>query len=595
VKTPILSKICAEYTCPKILEATRYKRSAKSWQSKHAHVVKRIGKVLSICHAQRARIRQLEQQIYGKKSEKSKSSGPKPTNTAGNASQDSKRNRGQQPGTKGHGRVQESQLPAVVELVDFKRESEKYCRSCGDAFADGPDTEDSEEIHVDVKAYRRVIKRKKYKPTCQCKCNAGIVTAPAPAKLIAKGKFGISFWVHILINKYYLQRPLNRILEELRQHHLDLSSGSVTGGLRMIAPLFKPIVEAIVKVNQSEHHWHADETRWMVFAKVEGKHSHRWYLWMFHSETTIVFRVMPTRGKCVPEAHFGVDAWGIISADRFSSYKALLKSERFLIAFCWAHVRRDFLDVARGYEQLGQWAMEWVNRIGNIYHINNQRIESEPDSADFLKWDALLRTAVDEMYLACEEELVKFAEEVTSSRRKTLQSLRVHWSGLILFVKFPWIPMDNNKAERTLRDSTLGRKGFYGSQAVWSAELTADTATIFNTLELWGLNQSQWTQSYLDACAQNGGKAPKNISQFLPWNMSYKKIKALGGDPQKIPKPMLQTQREAQACAIAEENSQKKKLNLSERSLPKGVPKGIAKKSLKLSVKNSNGVSPMAA
>ncbi len=47
------------------------------------------------------------------------------------------------------------------------------------------------------------------------------------------------------------------------------------------APIFDPVYEAIVAKNLEEEQWHADETRWCVFATIEGKVGYRWYLWVF--------------------------------------------------------------------------------------------------------------------------------------------------------------------------------------------------------------------------------------------------------------------------------------------------------------------------
>lgn len=43
------------------------------------------------------------------------------------------------------------------------------------------------------------------------------------------------------------------------------------------------------------------------------------------------------------------------------------------MAFCWTHVRRDFLDAAKKYTELEGWSLSWVEKIGELYHINNKR------------------------------------------------------------------------------------------------------------------------------------------------------------------------------------------------------------------------------
>lgn len=80
--------------------------------------------------------------------------------------------------------------------------------------------------------------------------------------------------------------------------------------------------------------------------------------------------------------------------------------------------------------------------------------------------------------------------------------------------------MDNNSAERAIRNPVLGRKNYYGSGSIWSAELAAMMFSQLQTIELWQLNPRHWLQDYLTACAKLGGIAPADLTPFLPWSMS---------------------------------------------------------------------------
>ena len=53
--------------------------------------------------------------------------------------------------------------------------------------------------------------------------------------------------------------------------------------------------------------------------------------------------------------------------------------------------------------------------------------------------------------------------------RKVLESLGNHWTGLTVFVEHPEVPMDNNTAERSERGPVVGRKNYYGPNAVKTA------------------------------------------------------------------------------------------------------------------------------
>ena len=39
------------------------------------------------------------------------------------------------------------------------------------------------------------------------------------------------------------------------------------------------------------------------------------------------------------------------------------------------------------------------------------------------------------------------------------------------------------------------------------------------TLELNGIDVLRWLEAWLSACADNGGRAPGDLSPWLPWSM----------------------------------------------------------------------------
>jgi transposase len=90
---------------------------------------------------------------------------------------------------------------------------------------------------------------------------------------------------------------------------------------------------------------------------------------------------------------------------------------------------------------------------------------------------------------------------------------------LSVFIDHPEVPMDNNPGEKSIRNPVTGRKNFYGSGSLWSSQLAAIMFSIFQTLGLWEINCNHWLREYLTACAANHGKAPENLSAFLPWEM----------------------------------------------------------------------------
>jgi transposase len=409
-------------------------------------------------------------------------------------------------------------LPAVVEEHEIPGD-QCYCRNCGRPFAPASGSEDSTILEVEVKAYRRVIRRHRYRPTCDCDAHPGIVSAPPAPRVIPKSILGVSILVEVLVDKYLSYRPTYRLLADLTTRHLDLSLGTVTDALQRLLPLFEPVYEALAAHSRRQPLWHGDETRWLVFATVEGKVGFRWYLWVFHAAEVVVFVLAQGRAHEVPEEYLGPEATGIMVVDRYKAYQAMAQVKQGLIvlAFCWAHVRRDFVAVARSWPEQEGWALGWVERIGEVYRLNDARSAVREEAGVFAGADARLRAAVKALGAQGEAELAD--AHLHPARRKVLESLGNHWTGLTVFVEHPEVPMDNNTAERAQRGPVVGRKNYYGSGAVWSGELAAMLFSLLQTLCLWGLNPRTWLTAYLTACAEAGGVAPADVARFLPWNL----------------------------------------------------------------------------
>jgi transposase len=490
------------------------------WKSMHAQACRRITELEAENERLRGENRKLQSQAFGRKSEKQ--SRQNRSNDLEDPSEPRRqRRRGQQTGNPGPKRRDYSHLP-VRESTSELPEEKRVCPDCGlPLVASG--VEDCEQIEIEILVYRHVTHRQRYQRACRCP-GQRTWTAPAPAKLIPKGLFGISVWLEILLDKFVSQRPTERLLSQWQLLELGLAPGTVADGLRRLEPLFQPILAALQERNRQAVNKQADETRWLVFAEHQGKTGHTWWLWVFGSSDSVVYLLDPFRSHDVPEKHFPPTASGTLLVDRYSAYKAMaqVKEGTLVLAFCWAHVRRDFVNVGKGWEELKAWAVAWLTRIRELYRLNRQRLKNPADS----RADTALRQALTlfEQHVATELAEPKLREPC----RKVLTSLQEHWHGLTRFVDDPRIPMDNNVSERRLRGPALGRKNYYGSGAVWSGRLAAALFSIIATLQMWQINPRLWLRWFLESCAAAGGQAPADIAPFLPWNLSPEKRLELG-------------------------------------------------------------------
>jgi transposase len=489
------------------------------WKSRHADALKRHEQLAEELRQAQGQIRSLQGKLFGRRSEKSARSDRSNDLFDPEEAAAAVKRRGAQPGQAGHDRRDYSPLPVEEEFVPLPAEL-LACPICGKPATMMSSTEDSELLEIEVRAHRRRIRRRRYRTTCDCNLSRRTLTAPPPPKLIPKGNYGISIWTHVLLDKYSSYRPTERLLGQLQQYDLDLPAGTVNDGLQRIEPMLHPIYEALLQRNRQGGFHQADETRWLVFVLLDGKKGHGWWLWVVLGADTVIYLLSPSRGHEVPETHFGPEASGALEVDRYSGYKAMaqVKSGLLVLAFCWAHVRRDFVGVGKSWSELTPWALAWLRRIRQLYQVHRERLRHRPGSAKFQEQDGLLHRTVEAMRAAAVEELSD--PKLRQPCRKVLESLEEHWTGLVRFVDDPRIPLDNNASERAGRGPAVARKNFYGSGSLWSGRLAATMFSLLATLAHWKLNPRLWLTWYLESCAAAGGKAPEDIELFLPWNLS---------------------------------------------------------------------------
>ena len=177
---------------------------AHDWQAQPARSVERAAALTAHVAAREATIRDLTQRLYGTKSEQS--AGP---DDADASTPSRLRHRGQQPGSKGHGRRARSAL-LVVPAVHDVSPAQACCPAWGAAFAPFPGAAASTIIAVQVQAPLRRIQRRREQKTCGCPQVPGLVTAPPAPRVIPQSPLGVSVWTTVLLDTDREGRPTSR-------------------------------------------------------------------------------------------------------------------------------------------------------------------------------------------------------------------------------------------------------------------------------------------------------------------------------------------------------------------------------------------------
>ena len=503
----------------KVLRRSRRQKTTIKSLSRENARLRRVGRRsrnrIEALEAEIARLRAtgkvLSKRLYGRKSEQQQ----KPR---------SERKRGQQRGAPGHGRIQRPGLEERPEVLAPPPEA-CMCAQCGQPYAP-IGVEESALVEIEVKAHKRVIQRERMRRTCECASSPIEVSAPPVPRLFRGTPYGITFWARFLFELCVCLRPVRRIAAWMSAHGLAVSPGTLANSLKRFVPLFEPLFEAILAHQNEAILRHADETSWRVRELAGEDRSNRAWLWTSVSDDAVCFHIDATRSAEAAEKLFaGIVLYTVIVCDRYSAYKKLVRmlGGLVILAFCWVHMRRDFIEAAAGQARLTQWCQGWIERIAEIYRLNDDRLEHydpglKRQTPAFDAAQTALKGALDTLFAQAERELAVLSDKAREA--KALRSLVNHREGLCVFVDRPFVPLDNNFAERILRGPAIGRLLSHGSDSVKGAAFTAILYSVVGTLSMNGIDVLRWLEAWLTACAKNGGKPPDDLSPWLPWSMS---------------------------------------------------------------------------
>lgn len=485
--------------------------------------------------------RKLKKMKFGRKSEKRGGKGRK---GEGRKKEDEKGGqRGQRKGKPSPGRRPRTDLEVHMEELE---PPEELCRCPECNLPYGRHGKVVSEVHeIEVKAHTRRVERIRYRPVCECP-GAQEALAPPPPRLFPGTPYGVSVWSWYLVQAYALKRPQRAVARELGLLGLEVPAGTLAGHQQDFLRLFEPLEAEIARRQQDSAWAHGDETSWTVHVLAEQGANPRCWLWVCVTADAVRMRVDAARSAQAAARLFGElgsERAVVLVCDRYSAYPKLARDHegQFVLQLCWAHQRRDFVDLQVKRPSLEAWGEGWLERIGGLYALNAARLEAwdpeQPLEAQGPAFQALhkaLVQALDEVFEAGRKELGELPAKSGQGRRRTvadmkraaLESLLKHEEGLRVFVGRPFVPLDNNTAERALRGAAIGRKLSHGSFSERGAELLGCLYSVYGTLELNGINPWRWTQAYLQACAEAGGKPPPDIGRWTPWGLTQEQLEA---------------------------------------------------------------------
>jgi transposase len=260
----------------------------------------------------------------------------------------------------GHGPRSQLALPIVAIRHELSPD-QRACPACGGALTEMPgQTEDSDRVTTIKLTYQLEHHvRQKYR----CACNGAVVTAPAPAQVLAGGRYAPEFGVGVAVAKYADHLPLERQVRMMARDGLIVDSQTLWDQLNAIAHHLEPTYEALGRRALEAPVINVDETRWAIMGTAKPAAG---TVWGVHAPTVSFYRILPGNSADDGRQVLG-DYHGIVVVDGFAVYEVLARDgPGFTLAHCWAHTKRKYDEIATNWPTA---CAEIGELIGELYAI----------------------------------------------------------------------------------------------------------------------------------------------------------------------------------------------------------------------------------
>jgi transposase len=380
----------------------------------------------------------------------------------------------------------------------------------------GEDT--AERLDV-IPAQFRVIVTHRPKYACRA-CEEAVVQAGAPERLIKGGLPTEAMVASVLVAKYPWHLPLYRQAQMLAAQGLDIKRSMLAFWVGYAAAELKPIYLRLRELVLTSGKIAVDETVAPVLDPGCGL-TKKGYFWAIARDNrpgggtdppAIAYSYAPGRGAV--HALKLLDGYrGIVQCDGYAAYKTIADKtpgEAITLAFCWAHLRRHFFDIAKGGD--APIASEALERIAALYAIEKTIRGSSAEERRAVRQDRS-KSLVVALKAWLEHQLTRVSAKATIADE--IRYGLNHWEGLTRFLDDGRIELDTNIVERGIRPIVLNRKNALFAGHDEGAQNWACIASLVETCKLNGVEPQAY---FADVLTKLVNLWPASrIDELMPW------------------------------------------------------------------------------
>jgi len=355
------------------------------------------------------------------------------------------------------------------------------------------------------------------------RCNAcgQMFTAEEPEN-VGPDKYDVTAVAMIALLKYSTGVPFNRMERLEQQLGMPLPAATQWELMEAAAKLFQPVLDELIRLAAQGGVMHNDDTSMRVLRMKRESDDKR-----TGTFTTGIVSIWGERKIALYFTgwkHAGENLADVLKqrspelappiqmCDALSRNTPKLTGVEILVAYCLAHGRRQFVNVAESFPQECWYVLE---SLGAIYGFDTEAGEQGLTLQQRLVFHQTHSAPVmEELHKWMEVQFAEHKIEPNSGLGKAISYLLKHWTKLTLFLRQAGAPLDNNIVERALKKAILNRKNGLFYKTLNGANVGDLFMSLIHTCELNGANPFD----YLSELLRHSEELSTRPGDWLPWN-----------------------------------------------------------------------------
>ena len=366
-----------------------------------------------------------------------------------------------------------------------------------------------EEIHVGVYSGKK---------------SENIIKAKFPAYLMRNSLVSPSLEAGIINAKFVNAAPFYRIAKQMETDGIDITRQEMARWTIATAERYLSVLYDYLHRKMYDYHvLQADETP--VLVNKDGRPAgSKSYMWVYKTgrlceNPIVLYEYQKTRNASHPR-EFLKDFSGVCITDGYQVYHTIEKEREDLkIAGCWAHARRRFDEALKAMPKGSQKhssAYKALAMIQAIYAADNILKEMPPEER-LIKRQLTVKPLVEAYFAWCHEN-----EHRVATKNKTGNGIGYSLNQekyLRVFLDDPYVPLDNNSAEQSIRSFCIGKKNFVMIDTVSGAKASAIIYSLTETAKANNLNVYEYFKYLLTEIPNHMDDTTLDFCEtLLPWS-----------------------------------------------------------------------------